>query len=377
MSDDYLWDRSGPPDPEVEHLERVLGTLRHVDRGEDNRGGGDPSEGDGGRGDRGEGDGGGGDRGEGAPGDAPAAPVPITSARRARAGAWVRRTFLLAAAAIALGVGAWVVRGPAERPLLARPLAIDPGPAPPADPAWRVERIAGLPTSGAAPVRTTGELGVGEWLETDGVSSARLEVPVVGHVEVGASSRVRLSATGPGLHRLDLERGAISARVNAPPRLFVVGTPAATAVDLGCAYTLAVDEAGAATLSVSSGWVSLEDRGRASLVPAGASCRTRPGAGPGTPSFDDAPAALREALARFDFDAGGPAAVRVVLQAARRRDSLTVWHLLSRVDEGTRRAVYARLRELDPPPTGVGEPDVLRLDPPALYRWREQIVVTW
>jgi ferric-dicitrate binding protein FerR (iron transport regulator) len=29
MSGDYLWDRTGPPDPEIERLERVLGRLRH------------------------------------------------------------------------------------------------------------------------------------------------------------------------------------------------------------------------------------------------------------------------------------------------------------------------------------------------------------
>src|SRR4249919_3329262 len=28
MSDDYLWDRSGPPDPDVERLESMLGRLR-------------------------------------------------------------------------------------------------------------------------------------------------------------------------------------------------------------------------------------------------------------------------------------------------------------------------------------------------------------
>src|SRR5258705_12543581 len=28
MSDDYLWDGSGPPDPDVERLERMLGRLR-------------------------------------------------------------------------------------------------------------------------------------------------------------------------------------------------------------------------------------------------------------------------------------------------------------------------------------------------------------
>ena len=28
MPDDYLWDRSGPPDPEIERLERLLGRFR-------------------------------------------------------------------------------------------------------------------------------------------------------------------------------------------------------------------------------------------------------------------------------------------------------------------------------------------------------------
>jgi hypothetical protein len=29
MKDDYLWDRTGETDPEIEHMERVLGQLRH------------------------------------------------------------------------------------------------------------------------------------------------------------------------------------------------------------------------------------------------------------------------------------------------------------------------------------------------------------
>ena len=29
MSDDYLWDRSGPPDPDVQRLEELLSPLRH------------------------------------------------------------------------------------------------------------------------------------------------------------------------------------------------------------------------------------------------------------------------------------------------------------------------------------------------------------
>ena len=32
MSDDYLWDRTGEPDPEIQQLEEVLGTLRYQPR---------------------------------------------------------------------------------------------------------------------------------------------------------------------------------------------------------------------------------------------------------------------------------------------------------------------------------------------------------
>ena len=29
MNEDYLWDKSGPPDPEIQQLEQILGTLRY------------------------------------------------------------------------------------------------------------------------------------------------------------------------------------------------------------------------------------------------------------------------------------------------------------------------------------------------------------
>ena len=29
MKDDYLWDKSGQPDPEIQKLEEILGTLRY------------------------------------------------------------------------------------------------------------------------------------------------------------------------------------------------------------------------------------------------------------------------------------------------------------------------------------------------------------
>src|SRR5262245_51675811 len=32
MKDDYLWDKSGEPDPEIQKLEEILGTLRYQSR---------------------------------------------------------------------------------------------------------------------------------------------------------------------------------------------------------------------------------------------------------------------------------------------------------------------------------------------------------
>ena len=243
--------------------------------------------------------------------------------------------------------------------------------------AWSVARIAGAPTVGADRIHGTGRLQVGQWLETDAASRARLSVANIGQVDVEPNTRIRLVETRANEHRLHLARGAMEARVSAPPRLFFVETPSAVAVDMGCAYTLQVDDLGRSLLRVTLGWVAFVLNGRESIVPAGAQCETRPGIGPGTPYFEDAPAALRKALARLDFEQGGAPALAVVLAEADLPDTLTLWHLLARVPEGLRGQVYDRLTELVPPPTGVSRAGVLRLDPGMLDRWKSAIEETW
>ena len=57
--------------------------------------------------------------------------------------------------------------------------------------------------------------------------------------------------------------------------------------------------------------------------------------------------------------------------------ALTLWSLLPRVTGALRKKVYAKLRALSPPPKGVGEPEVLRLDEGALGRWKDDFSVTW
>lgn len=217
----------------------------------------------------------------------------------------------------------------------------------------------------------------GEWVETEDGSRARIIVGALGTVDVAPGTRVRLGEISESEYRLALARGTISAEIVAPPRLFIVDTPASTVVDLGCAYTVTVGEDGAGELRMTSGWAALEFKGRESLVPAGAICRTRPGAGPGTPYFEDAPAGLKQAVDDFDEGTRPAQALAVILREARARDTLTLWHLLSRVGESDKARVYDRIAAFVPPPAGVSRSQILALDADALREWREELAWKW
>jgi hypothetical protein len=249
-------------------------------------------------------------------------------------------------------------------------------------PFWEVARLNGAPRIGSSRMNEKGRLAVGQWLETDGDSRAQIEVGSIGQVEIDPNTRVRLVETKPTEHRLELARGKLSARIWAPPRLFFVDTPAGVAADLGCAYTLEVDDQGVGLLHVTSGWVALQLKDRESMVPAGATCATRPGIGPGTPYFDDASQTFKTALSKLDFENDEDVErlrtpLEAVLAEARPRDTLTLWHLLSRVEGKDRELVFERMAALAPPPQDVTREGVLRLDDKMLHLWKGYLENSW
>lgn len=312
--DDYLWDPSLPSDPDVARLEGLLRPLAYV-------------------------------------------PRPLPAARRRPA-----RWMALAAAAsllLALSLGvAWRLRD-------------DPH-------AWKVAGTGGAPRMDDRRVRGEERFAPGKWLETDAGSRARVELGGIGYAEVGPNSRLAALRTRRGEHRMRLRRGTIEARVLAPPRVFMVETPAALAVDLGCAYTLSVADDGTGEIHVTSGYVELVNRGRRSVVPAGSVAEMRPGRGPGTPYPAASPASLRGALAALDFGSFRPATLDAVLAAAVGADAAPMlWHVLQRVPEAERGRVYDRLAALAPVPAGTSRAAVLRLDPGALALWQRGLGLLW
>ena len=329
MKDDYLWDGSGEPNPEIQKLETALGRYRH---------------------------------------NQPAPSFEQLADIRPVKQPW---TFFSLRWSYQLGAVAAIVLLAAAMFLILRPRPTEN-----VGPSWAVARLEGAPRVGwhsigekSGPVN----LRIGQTLVTDSSSRASITLDETGRVEVDGGSRLRLVTNGPGRKRLSLERGTIHATIWAPPGEFVVDTPSAVAVDLGCVYTLQVDDSGAGLLRTTMGWVGFKLNGHESFIPAGAVCKTRPKIGPGTPYFEDASASFRDALSKFDFGAATPeerhAQLGILLVDARKNDALTLWHMLSRVSEADRPSVYDRLAALAPPPAAVTRDGILRLDQPMLDTW--------
>jgi len=237
---------------------------------------------------------------------------------------------------------------------------------------WDVTLFDAAPSAPSRRVTGHRSLPIGGWLETGRAERALIKVADIGNVNVDPSTRVRLISTQGGDHRLELIRGTLHATILAQPGQFLVETPSATVVDLGCAYTLTIDDAGAGQVTVTLGWVGFESRGRESLIPAGFIAATRPGLGPGTPRHIDTSPAVRDALEAIDFDAASAAnggALDVVLAESAERDEATLWHLLSRVPPSQRDRVFDRLAQFVPPPPNVTREGIREGRRDMLDRW--------
>ncbi len=214
----------------------------------------------------------------------------------------------------------------------------------------------------------------GTWIEPS--SRSTVSSDDVGTIWVDPGSRLRLVESRPNRQRLELAKGRIDAFVTTPPRLFVVDTPVARAIDMGCAYTLEVDEQGGGLLHVTFGWVELASERFASRVAAGMMCPIRgatPGAAPnamtgaGIPYREEAPDAFVAALDDVERTPRGEA-LEHVLAIATAEDARSLWHVLLLVDESDRTAVLSRIGGLAGLPSGVSKRDLAELKPRAMDR---------
>ena len=327
--DDYLWDRSGPVDPEVERLEQLLAPLAH---------------------------------------DRPLDELRLRRPRRRRT-AWILGG-AVALAAVAVLALVLRTRGPGG------PCSGDAG--------FTFTAHGGTVGCGNGQV-ARGVLPVGGVLDT-GTATAEVKIAEIGTAELAPGTRIRLDRSEKDKRQeLHLERGHMHAQVTAPPRIFAVTTASTGVTDLGCEYTIEIDAHGKGWIEVQSGKVELETLAHAVIVaPAGTTARLLEGRRPSVPILTTASAVLRAAVTAYEQ--GEPGAVARVLAAATPDDAITLGNLAVLVPADSsselscsapcsdRELVLDRLGELSPPPDGVTIRAALS-DPAKLATWREAVLV--
>ena len=308
---DYLWDAIGEPEPEVARLEKLLARYRAPDQA-----------------------------------------LPLPPLRDVTIPGWFQHirlrppslyAYVGALAAIVLAV------------VLLRPSA----PAP--ETGMRFESVTGAPRlNGTA--TTAGALQLGQRLETGAADVARVRVADIGWVEIGPDSVVSLLENREGRRRLRLEHGVLRAQIAAPPAVFVVETPSARAIDLGCAYTLTISPAGEGEIQVTAGWVQMDFGYVQSLVPAGYAAGVAAGGRISPPYAQQTSPEFRDALLAWWRAEGSTArkpALAEILARAQKRDALTLLNMFRWAEEEERGRIYDRLNALVPAPPEVSRAEVV------------------
>jgi hypothetical protein len=180
----------------------------------------------------------------------------------------------------------------------------------------------------------------GEIVQTNRFA-AHIKAPSIGTIDVAPHTTLQLVQSAPDRYLLDLREGSIHATTTSPPGVFVVNTPKASAIDLGCEYSLSVQPSGIGTLHVTAGWVELTFGFTQSLVPANAHATIDAEGNLGPAIFDDAP---------FSDDAP----LDTILRTARKKDAYTLLNLFPRAANADERVrIYDRLNALVPAPPGI------------------------
>jgi len=341
VSDDYLWDKSGEPDPTVVALEELLGPMGH---------------------------------------DA-STPMMTTTAttthgatderqRRKEARAQASRAYwkVLAAVFVLMVLGFAAYRFSLE--------SVDKGgekgPAP-------------IAVSKQPPLRLgqkTAPVAEGETIVAGPGRPTALQVGSYGSVSLAAGTRVRVKRNSTERVLLELPKGSLDVRLKevAPARFFQVDTPAGRVVDLGCEYTLDVDKAGGLELDMRSGWVAIEHSAGRVIVPAGATASSTKVAGPRIPVMNATEPPILDALKAYETSSEWgdqrAQATRLLNLLGQPHDTLIAWHLLGHVDDGVAGRAHQVLTRITNKPLAVKTADNARPTPTERDVWATHLYET-
>lgn len=221
------------------------------------------------------------------------------------------------------------------------------------------EKITGYPVIESEVLTDKGIIRIGERLFTDSESRARLKAESIGEIDVEPESEIQIKETKSFEYRLVLSKGKINARTWSAPKLFSIKTPTAEIKDLGCLYDVFVDGNSTTRLNVKSGWVLMESGNKKSLLPEGTTCFSDRLNGLGTPFYSCASETFRSVLRKLDFEKGNRQELEILLSESRKRDLITLFHLLKNLDQESRVMIFDKIKALHDVSTNISREEVL------------------
>jgi len=206
-------------------------------------------------------------------------------------------------------------------------------------------------------------------ITTDENSSVTLSVPDIGRVTIENSSTVERMESGSSI---DVKNGTIKKYEGNANEFLVVQTPFAQVKELfkGSAFKLQVLNDGTSKISVESGWLTMDVNDFQSYIPKNYSCVISKGRY--VIPFSSSTNSDFEKL-MVGFTGVNDPSIGAILSLAKKKDAISLWHLLQLVSSEDRFVVFDRLNELVPTPTGVTKQGIQALNKDMLTQWRQEI----
>ena len=236
----------------------------------------------------------------------------------------------------------------------------------------QVEKLSGYPVIESRVLTGQGIIKFGEKLITDSESRVRLKVGTGSEIEIEPKSEIKIIETKTSEHRLIISKGKIAARTWIAPKLFSVKTPSSVVTDLGSKYDLSVDEQASTLIQVKSGWVLMEYKNRRVLLCAETTCISDSSKGLGVPISNEASSTFKESLYKLDFENSSKNELAILLSEAKKKDLITLFHLLKHLDNESRGMIYDRISLLFKMPQRITREGIVHGDKDMMGRlWTE------
>lgn len=233
---------------------------------------------------------------------------------------------------------------------------------------WKVTALSGNVLINNASVNKEEELDLNSTLATDEISTARINIPKLGVIDIESNTSIVRTRKD---NELKVIKGKIIKKAIEQKSNLTILTELADYVDqLPSDYELTVsDEEN--NLFVFKGTVKVVARGFESVVPENFACDLKKGkfAIPYNPGSDDE-------VKKLVRDFSGPADPNlvVIVNLATKSDALSLWHILQLSSEDNRPTVFKKLNELVPPPESVTGEGIQKLNREMLDQWLIRIL---